>query len=382
MPYVTYSMWFRLVTLPNPLDKYMNLFEIGNTAATTPKSQFTVFFRNDRLTCDFDNNETMDIGPVPLDGGWHQIQVIVFFGATTYTAQVSYDGGSVQTLDSADNKTAASVKTLWIHYPGTAVDYIMDVDDIQMITDGDATRLRRRRLRTAPAGTPAAPCVDRLLRVVRERDGRRPADVGQHGLRPIDRRSGRRERDRGVVFDANGVRGQCARFYNTAIASSTFGFLGKRVDQQTRIYLRRYYYLDVLPANRTSVLVYKFGGTGNGQLGGTHNGAFALGGKGQSHKFTLVNNNSNSTVSQSVVPLNSWFRVSRTRLHLGRRRADRPAVPRRERQRHHTRRDPDRLPHRRLHRLHRGRHPHQPENQDQRAGRRGCQRAGLDGPVQ
>ena len=73
--------------------------------------------------------------------------------------------------------------------------------------------------------------------------------------------------------------------------------------------MRRYYYLDVLPAYRTSVLLYKFGGTGNGQLGGTHNGSFAFGGKSQSYKFTLVNNNTNSTVSQSVVPLNSWFRV-------------------------------------------------------------------------
>ena len=127
-------MWFRLVTLPKATDTYMNLFEIGNSVVTTPKSQFTVFFRNNRLTCDFDYNETMDIGPVPVDGGWHQLQVIVFYGATSYIAEVSYDGGFAQTLTSANNKTPATVKQLFIHYPGTAVDYTMDVDDILMST--------------------------------------------------------------------------------------------------------------------------------------------------------------------------------------------------------------------------------------------------------
>jgi hypothetical protein len=111
------------------------------------------------------------------------------------------------------------------------------------------------------------------------------------------------------VFAADGVRGQCAKFYNTSVASSSYGFLGERVNPQPLIYLRRYYKLDVYPAYRTSVLLYKYGGTGNGQLGGTHNGSFAFGGNSQSHKFTLVNNNTNSTQSQSVVPLNQWFRV-------------------------------------------------------------------------
>ncbi len=99
------------------------------------------------------------------------------------------------------------------------------------------------------------------------------------------------------------------KFFNTSIVSNAFGFLGERVNPQTVIYLRRYYKLDVLPAYRTSVLLYKWGGTGNGQLGGTHNGSFAFGGNGQLHKFTLVNNTTNSTVSNSTVPLNAWFRV-------------------------------------------------------------------------
>ncbi len=43
-PYATYTMFFRLVTLPNSADTYMNLFEIGNTSTATNKSQFTVFF--------------------------------------------------------------------------------------------------------------------------------------------------------------------------------------------------------------------------------------------------------------------------------------------------------------------------------------------------
>jgi hypothetical protein len=133
-PYATYSMYFRLVTLPKATDKYMNLFEIGNTSAADTKSQFTVFFRNNRLVCDFNYRETMDIGPVPTDGGWHLIQAIVYFGSTTYNAQVSFDGAAATTLTSANNKTAESVRILWIHYPRAVVDYTMDVDDILMST--------------------------------------------------------------------------------------------------------------------------------------------------------------------------------------------------------------------------------------------------------
>jgi hypothetical protein len=133
-PYATYSMYFRLVTLPNRTDQYMNLFEIGNTSTAQHKSQFTVFFRNNRLVCDFAYGETMDIGPVPPAGGWHLIQAVVFYGATTYNARVSYDGGATKTLTSANNKTAEDVRVLWIHYPGTPVDYTMDVDDILMST--------------------------------------------------------------------------------------------------------------------------------------------------------------------------------------------------------------------------------------------------------
>jgi hypothetical protein len=133
-PYATYSMYFRLVTLPSRTDQYMNLFEIGNTSTAVHKSQFTVFFRNNRLVCDFAYRETMDIAPVPPAGGWHLIQAVVFFGATTYNARVSFDGGAVRTLTSANNKTAEDVSALWIHYPGAAVDYTMDLDDTLMST--------------------------------------------------------------------------------------------------------------------------------------------------------------------------------------------------------------------------------------------------------
>jgi hypothetical protein len=146
-PYATYSMYFRLVTLPKPTDNYMNLFEIGNTSAASTKSQFTVFFRNNRLVCDFNYRETMDIGPVPTDGAWHLIQAIVYFGATTYNAQVSYDGAAAKTLTSANDKTAESVRILWIHYPSAAVDYTMDVDDILMSTSDALPSFFARPLR-------------------------------------------------------------------------------------------------------------------------------------------------------------------------------------------------------------------------------------------
>jgi hypothetical protein len=113
----------------------------------------------------------------------------------------------------------------------------------------------------------------------------------------------------GVAFADAGVRGHCVRFFNTTVAAGSFGFLGKRVSASPVLYLRRYYKLDVLPTNRTSVLLYKWGGGGNGQLGGTHNGSLAFGGSAQSHRFTLVNNNTNTTVSQRTVPTNQWFRT-------------------------------------------------------------------------
>lgn len=133
-PYATFSMCFRLVTAPKAGDTYMNLFEIGSTSTAKQKSQFTVFFRNNRLTCDFGWRETLDLGPVPSVGQWHLIQAIVHFGASAYTARVSVDGAAASTLTSANNKTPQSVRALWLHYPGKAVDYAMDVDDIQMAT--------------------------------------------------------------------------------------------------------------------------------------------------------------------------------------------------------------------------------------------------------
>lgn len=303
-PYATYSMWFRLVTLPKATDSYMNLFEIANTSTSTAKSQLTVYFRSGRLVCDFAYGERMDLAPVPVDGGWHQIQTIVHYGATTYTAQVSYDGGPTRTLTSADDKSAQTVSALWIHYPKGVVDYTVDVDDIQLATTS-----------TWPGfldGSPATPTVGSTLTFSESFGG------GAVGTRPTSHTSsydqsigdsGDNSGTVAVVYDANGVRGQCARFSNTTIAAGTFGFLGKRVGQQKRIFLRRYYYVDVLPSYRTSVLLYKYGGTGNGQLGGTHNGSFAIGGTSQGHRFTLVNDNTNSTLSRAVVPVRSWFRL-------------------------------------------------------------------------
>lgn len=133
-PYATYSMFFRLVTRPKPTGTYMNLFEIGNTSTARTRSQFTVFFRHNRLVCDFAYGETMDIGAVPAIGVWHQIRAVVHFGTSTYAAHVRYGGSATKTLRSADTKKAQNVKGLWIHYPSVAVDYTVDIDDIQMAT--------------------------------------------------------------------------------------------------------------------------------------------------------------------------------------------------------------------------------------------------------
>lgn len=107
-----------------------------------------------------------------------------------------------------------------------------------------------------------------------------------------------------VVFDANGLYGQCAKFWNTATTGSVWGFLGKNLTPLSGIYLRRYVKIDVQPQYRTSFLLYKYGG-----ISGSHYGSVAIGGSGQSYKFVLVNVDANATTSTTAVPIGAWFRV-------------------------------------------------------------------------
>lgn len=133
-PWVSFSMWFRLVTIPDPSGTYMNLFELGNSVPAAPKSQFTVFFNNNALIADFNAGENLTITGSLTDTNWHHIESRVHFGATTYTASIRLDGGNVLTHTSANNKTPATAEVLWIHYPNVAVDYTMDVDDVLLTT--------------------------------------------------------------------------------------------------------------------------------------------------------------------------------------------------------------------------------------------------------
>lgn len=141
--WVSFSMWFRLVTLPSAADTYMNLFELGNSVPAAPKSQFTVFFDNNALIADFNAGENMTITPSLTDTSWHRIEARVYFGATTYKAYIRFDGGTEMTHTSANDKTPATAEVLWIHYPSTAVDYTMDVDSVLLTTaDSDPGWLR------------------------------------------------------------------------------------------------------------------------------------------------------------------------------------------------------------------------------------------------
>lgn len=88
--------------------------------------------------------------------------------------------------------------------------------------------------------------------------------------------------------------------------------MGKAVGRATSLYLRRYYWVDRLPVGRTGVLLYQYGGAGNGHLGGTHNGSLALGAQWESNRFVLVNGDSTGALSRSVVPVKQWFRVETT----------------------------------------------------------------------
>ena len=209
-PYATFSMWFRLVTLPSATASHMNLCEIANTSTATDKSQLTVFFRDNRLVCDFAYGERLDIAPVPVDGGWHQLQVVVHYGATTYTAQVSYDGGPVRTLTSADDKSPQTVSGLWIHYPRGAVDYTMDVDDIQLATATTWPDFLDDSTQT----TATPPVISFAESFGGGAAGTRPTSQTTAYDQSIGD-SGDNSGAVAVVFDANGVRGQCARFSHT-----------------------------------------------------------------------------------------------------------------------------------------------------------------------
>jgi hypothetical protein len=303
MPWAVFSMWFRLLSTPAASDSYMNLLEIGNTSTLSGKSQFTVFFQNNRLVCDLAAGERMDLAPAPTDGAWHQIQAVIYVGGTTYSAQVSYDGAAAKTLTSANNKQAASIKVLWVHYPKTVVDYSMDLDDVLMSTS--VTEPEFFFPPPPPAPVAVIPFSESFQGGV---VGSKPT-AATTSYDQVIGDTGAGTSNMAVLFDAAGFSDQCVRFFNTMVAAPTYGFLGEQVGRQPIICFRRYYKVDVLPTQRTSVLLYKWGGTGNGQLGGTHNGSFALGGNAQSHRFVLVNKDTVATTSQATVPLNQYFRV-------------------------------------------------------------------------
>lgn len=133
-PWAAISLRFRLVTLPQLSDTYMNLFEIGNTATKAPKSQFTVYFKGSAIFCDFNFNETVQLAQIPTVGTWHSINAIVGYGSTTYHAEMRFDEESVVRLASKNDKSVESVKSLWIHYPTVPVDYTMDIAKVRMVT--------------------------------------------------------------------------------------------------------------------------------------------------------------------------------------------------------------------------------------------------------
>lgn len=133
-PWADITLNFRLVTSPKASDKYMNLFEIGTTATKFPKSQFTVFFKHGKLMFDFNSSESVELSDLPAIGTWHTVRAVVGFGDTTYRARVQFDDDPVKKLASKDDKSAETVKALWIHYPTVPVDYTMDIDDLKMGT--------------------------------------------------------------------------------------------------------------------------------------------------------------------------------------------------------------------------------------------------------
>lgn len=121
---------FRIVTKTNVANTFTDLIEIGNALTSAPKGQFTVYTNSGDLGIDFNTTDFAVIDPAYGTGTWHLLEAVVFFGATTFTARVRYDG-TEYVHTSANTQTPTTVKDLWVQYPSTVTDQTVDWDKIR-----------------------------------------------------------------------------------------------------------------------------------------------------------------------------------------------------------------------------------------------------------
>ena len=122
-PWASIKVRCKLITLPGAANTYDNLFEIGNSDATAPKNQFTMYWNNRALWADFGTGDAVNLSLAADTTDWHTYEARVFFGATTYTAKVRIDGGTPIDMTSANDKEVATSEEIWIGYPSALADY-------------------------------------------------------------------------------------------------------------------------------------------------------------------------------------------------------------------------------------------------------------------
>lgn len=118
---------FRIVTLP-----------VGTTAdlitlqAQTQVDNFDFYYNNTTGTFWFDLKGATaftDTGLAPQVGHWYDFQARVFYGATTYTAEVLLDGQNLGLL-SSPGETSSFVRSLHIGTSSTSKTFTFDVDNV------------------------------------------------------------------------------------------------------------------------------------------------------------------------------------------------------------------------------------------------------------
>jgi hypothetical protein len=117
------KMRFRMNALPST--STADLFTIQ---AQTQLDNFDFFYDTATGTFRFDlkgASAYLDTGIKPILGYWHELQAKVYYGATTYTAQVMLDAYTSSVL-SSPGETSSFVRSLHIG-PGSAKTYSFDV---------------------------------------------------------------------------------------------------------------------------------------------------------------------------------------------------------------------------------------------------------------
>jgi hypothetical protein len=151
--YASLAFFFRVNS--QGVSESVDLASLKHNAAA---NHFDVFLESDGTTLSWDLLGATDFDSVTVTANqWHLVQAEVFFGATTYTADVTVDGVYQGQIDSV-GQTVTSARSLWLGN-ATAKTNSKDYDDVQLQVSESAIGLLGP---TAP--TPQTQCPDLVLK--------------------------------------------------------------------------------------------------------------------------------------------------------------------------------------------------------------------------